>query len=135
MGIPLEHDGMNLAVLEEELRRGPPVLMYVTTDFNNPTGITTNLEKRMQLAELSQEHGFWIAGDAPYRPLRYEGDEVLSIPSLTPYRVLHMSSYSKLVALGLRLGYLAAPASVIARLAMWDVDTHIGLVLPTEGMV
>jgi len=135
VGIPMEHDGMHMTVLEEELKKGPPVLMYVIADFNNPSGITTSLEKRQRLAELAREYGFWIAEDAPYRPLRYEGDEVPSLYSLAPDRVLHMSSFSKLIAPGLRLGYLVAPASIIATMAAWAVDTYIGPVLPTQGMV
>lgn len=135
VGIPLEHDGMDMAVLEEELGRGTPALVYAITDFNNPTGITTSLEKRRRLARLAQEHGFWIAEDAPYRPLRYEGDDIPSLRALAPDRVLHMSSYSKLIAPGIRLGYLVAPAATIASLAAWVVDTYIGPVLPTQGMV
>ena len=135
VGIPLQHDGMDMAVLEEELRRGTPALVYAITDFNNPTGITTSLEKRRRLAELAREHGFWVAEDAPYRPLRYQGEDVPTLRSLAPDRVLHMSSYSKLVAPGLRLGYLVAPVPTIATLAAWAVDTYIGPVLPTQGMV
>ena len=135
VGIPLEHDGMDMMVFEEELERGIPALVYAITDFNNPTGITTSLEKRRQLARLAQEHGYWIAEDAPYRPLRYEGDDIPTIRSLAPDRVLHMSSYSKLIAPGIRLGYMVAPAATIARLAAWAVDTYIGPVLPTQGMI
>jgi DNA-binding transcriptional MocR family regulator len=135
VGIPMEHDGIDMRVLEEELEKGPPVLMYVIADFNNPSGITTSLEKRRRLAELAREQRFWIAEDAPYRPLRYEGDEVVSLHSLAPDRVLHMSSFSKLIAPGLRLGYLVAPVSTIKALAAWAVDTYIGPVLPTQGMV
>ena len=109
--------------------------MYVIADFNNPSGITTSLEKRQRLAELAREYGFWIAEDAPYRPLRYEGEDVPSLLSLAPDRVLHMSSFSKLIAPGLRLGYMVAPAPTIAALAAWAVDTYIGPVLPTQGMV
>jgi DNA-binding transcriptional MocR family regulator len=135
VGIPVDHDGVNIIALEEELERGAPALVYVIADFNNPSGITTSLEKRRKLAALAAEHGFWIVEDAPYRPLRYEGDELPSLHSLAPKRVLHMSSFSKLLAPGLRLGYLVAPAATIAQLAAWAVDTYIGPVLPTQGMV
>jgi len=107
----------------------------VISDFNNPSGITTSVGKRERLAELACEHGFWIAEDAPYRPLRYEGEEVPTLYSLAPGRVLHMSSFSKLVAPGLRLGYVVGPEAAIATLAAWAVDTYIGPVLPTQGMM
>jgi DNA-binding transcriptional MocR family regulator len=136
VGIPLEEEGgLNVAVLEEELRRGAPALMYLITDFHNPTGITTSLEKRRRLAALAEEHGFWIVEDSPYRPLRYEGQDVPTLWSLAPARVLHVSSFSKLLAPGLRLGYTVGPVEAVATLAGWAVDSYIGPVLPTQGMV
>ena len=135
VGIPVEEDGPDLTVLEDELKRGAPVLMYVITDFQNPTGITTSLDKRKRLAVLAEEHGFWIAEDAPYRALRYVGQDVPTLWSLASERVLHISSFSKVLAPGLRLGYVVGPAEMIATLAQWAVDTYIGPVFPTQGMV
>jgi len=135
VGIPMEDDGMDMAALDGELQRGPPALMYLITDFHNPTGITTSLEKRARLAALAEEHGFWIAEDSPYRLLRYEGQDIPSLWSLAPERVLLLSSFSKLLAPGLRLGYAVGPADAISTLANWAVDTYIGPVLPTQGMV
>jgi 2-aminoadipate transaminase len=135
VGIPLEDDGMNLGVLEEELRRGAPTLMYVIADFQNPMGVTTTLEKRQRLVALAEEHGFWIVEDAPYRRLRYWGEDVPSMWSMAPGRVLYMSSFSKILSPGLRLGYVVGPAETIAALSEWAVDTYIGPVLPTQGMV
>jgi len=135
VGIPLEEDGPNLTVLEDKLKQGSPVLMYAITDFHNPTGITTSLERRKRLAALAEEYGFWIAEDSPYRLLRYEGQDVPTLWSLAPERVLHISSFSKVLAPGLRLGYVVGPAEMIATLAQWAVDTYIGPVLPTQGMV
>ncbi len=135
VGIPLEEDGVNLAVLEDELQKGVPSLMYLITDFQNPTGLTTSLEKRKRLATLAEEYGFWIAEDAPYRALRYAGQDVPTLWSLAPTRVLHMSSFSKVLAPGLRLGYVVGPAEVITTLVRWAIDTYIGPVFPTQGMV
>ena len=135
VGIPVEEDGPDLTVLEDELKQGAPVLMYVITDFHNPTGITASLDKRKRLAALAEEYGFWIAEDSPYRLLRYEGQDVPTLWSLAPARVLHLSSFSKVLAPGLRLGYVVGPAEMIATLAQWAVDTYIGPVFPTQGMV
>lgn len=134
-GIPLKEDGVDLTVLEEELKQGPPALIYLITDFNNPTGITTSLEKRKRLAALAEEYGFWIAEDSPYRSLRYKGQDVPTLWSLAPARVLHMSSFSKVLAPGLRFGYAVGPAEAISTLVKWAVDTYIGPVFPTQGMV
>jgi len=135
VGIELENDGVNLGVLEAALEEGVPALMYVIADFQNPMGVTTSLEKRQRIVELAREHGFWIVEDAPYRRLRYRGEDVPSLWSLAPERVLHMSSFSKILAPGLRLGYAIGPERVIAELSEWAVDAHIGPVLPTQGMV
>jgi len=135
VGIPLEKDGVDLDALEAALEDQTPALMYVITDFQNPMGATTSLEKRRRLAALAREHGFWIVEDAPYRRLRYHGTDVPSLWSLAPERVLHMSSFSKILAPGLRLGYLIGPEAVIEELSAWAVDAHIGPVLPTQGMV
>jgi len=135
VGIPMEDDGLNLQVLEDELERGTPALLYVIADFQNPTGITTGLDKRKRLAALAEEYGFWIVEDAPYRHLRYVGQEVPTIWSLAPSRVLHVSSFSKVLAPGLRLGYLVGPTQPVAALAAWAVDTYIGPVFPTQGLV
>jgi len=135
VGIPVEEDGMDMTILEDELKQGLPALMYLITDFHNPTGITTGLEKRRRLAALAEEHGFWIAEDSPYRALRYGGRDVPTLWSLAPERVLHMSSFSKVLAPGLRFGYVVGSVEAIATLVKWAVDTYIGPVLPTQGMV
>lgn len=135
VGIPLEQDGVDLKVLEEEIAKGAPALMYVIADFQNPMGITTSLDKRQALAALAETHSFWIVEDVPYRQLRYWGQEVPSLWSLAPERVLQMSSFSKTLSPGLRLGYVVAPAEIVATLAGWAVDTYIGPVLPIQGMV
>lgn len=135
VGIPLEDDGLEMEALEAALREGAPAMMYVIVDFQNPMGVTTSLEKRERLAALAREHDFWIVEDAPYRRLRYRGEDVPSLWSLAPERVLHMSSFSKILAPGLRLGYLIGPQKVVRELSEWAVDWHIGPVLPTQGMV
>jgi 2-aminoadipate transaminase len=135
IGIPLQDDGIDVDALEEECRRGAPTLLYAITDFQNPMGITMSLAKRQRLVELARRYDFWVLEDAPYRALRFYGDDVPTVWSLAPERVLHMSSYSKILAPGLRLGYVLGPAEFIARLAAWAVDTYIGPVFPTQGMV
>jgi len=135
VGIPLEKDGVNLTALEKELEKGVPALMYVIADFQNPMGVTTSLEKRQRIVALAREYDFWIVEDAPYRRLRYWGEDVPSLWSIAPERVLHMSSFSKLLSPGLRLGYVVGPAEMIATISRWAVDSYIGPVLPTQGMV
>lgn len=135
VGIPLEADGINLAALEEALEKGVPALMYVITDFQNPMGVTTSLKKRKRLVALAEEYDILIVEDTPYRRLRYWGKDVPSLWSMAPERVLHMSSFSKVLSPGLRLGYAVGPAEIITALSKWAEDSYIGPVLPTQGMV
>jgi len=135
VGIPMEPDGMDLNAFEKELKKGVPAFVYIIADFQNPMGTTTSEAKRKQIAAWAQQYGFWVVEDAPYRCLRYCGNDVPTIMSFAPDRVLHMSSYSKLLAPGLRLGYIVGPEAMITKLVKFAVDTYIGPVLPTQGMV
>ena len=135
VGIPMEPDGMDLNVFEKELKKGVPAMVYIIADFQNPMGTTTSEAKRKQIAAWAQQYGFWVAEDAPYRSLRYRGRDVPTIMSFAPDRVFHMSSLSKLLAPGLRMGYMVAPEAMITKLVKWAVDTYIGPVQPTQGIV
>lgn len=135
VGIPLQEDGVDLEALEAELMRGRPAIFYVVADFQNPMGITTSAAKRQRIADLAREYGFWVIEDAPYRALRYWGQEAPTIYSMAPDRVYHLSSFSKTLAPGLRLGYVIAAPQAIAQLAAFAVDTYIGPVYPTQGLV
>jgi 2-aminoadipate transaminase len=133
--IPLENDGMDLNIFEQELSRGIPALVYIIADFQNPTGLTTNLEKRRQLAKWAEQYGFWIVEDAPYRPLRYVGEELPTLMDLAPQYTLHMSSLSKQLAPGTRTGYLLGPEKLISNMVNKASDTYIGPVTLAQGIV
>jgi 2-aminoadipate transaminase len=135
VGIPMEPDGMSLGVFEKELKKGTPALIYMIADFQNPMGTTTSEAKRRQIASWAQQVGFWIVEDAPYRSLRYRGSDVPTMFSMAPERVLHLSSVSKLLAPGVRLGYLVGPEEIITRLVKFAVETYIGPVQTSQGMV
>lgn len=84
--------------------------LYMIPDFQNPSGETLTLEERRVLVNLAEEYDFLIVEDSPYRELRYEGEEVPTMYSLSPDRVLLLGSFSKIFAPGCRLGWiLAAP--------------------------
>lgn len=135
VGIPMEADGMDLTIFEAELKKGAPELLYTIADFQNPVGTTTCEAKRRQIAAWAQQYGFWIVEDAPYRRLRYHGNDVPTYLSIAPDRVLQMSSLSKLLAPGLRMGYLVAPEELVCEIIKYAVDTYIGPVLTSQGMV
>ena len=139
IGIPLEHDGLDLQRLEAQLRRAVPRFLYLIPDFQNPSGITLSIEKRRRLLQLAGEHGFWIVEDVPYRRLRYRGElmptlrEVARDTGAGRARVITMTSYSKLVAPAMRVGHLVAPRDVVAALAKLGEDTYLTPALPTQA--
>jgi len=125
VGVPLEADGPNLESFEEVVRRRSPRFVYLIPDFQNPSGATCSGAKRRRIASLAEELGLLLVEDAPYRPLRYRGQEEPTLFQLAPGRVLHMSSFSKLIGPGPRLGFMLGPAELLARLAKVAEDTYI----------
>lgn len=134
--VPLDDDGMQTEKLEEALRVGPKFL-YVLPNFHNPAGVTLSLERRKKLIELADHYGVPIIEDDPYGQLRYEGDHLPSLVVLdnefqrhtgAPYsgNVIYLSTFSKTLAPGLRLGWIIAPVEVIKRLvqAKQGADLH-----------
>jgi DNA-binding transcriptional MocR family regulator len=125
VGIPLEADGPDIAALEAQLAKKPPVLFYLIPDFQNPAGATCSGDKRRRLVALAEKHGFLLLEDAPYRPLRYRGKEEPTLFDLAPSRTLHMSSFSKLIGPGPRLGFMMGDAALLAKVAKVAEDTYI----------
>ena len=128
--IPVRADenGMIVDELEAALRIGPKFI-YILPNFQNPSGSTLSLERRKQLVELADKYGVPIVEDDPYGQLRYEGDHIPSVVSLdSEYRgpngghysgnVIYLSTFSKLLAPGLRLAWVIAPPEVIRKLVM-----------------
>ena len=125
VGIPLEADGPDIAALEAQLAKQPPVLFYLIPDFQNPAGATCSGSKRRRLVELAEKHNFILLEDAPYRPLRYRGKEEPTLFAMAPTRTLHMSSFSKLIGPGPRLGFMLGEAATLVKVAKVAEDTYI----------
>jgi 2-aminoadipate transaminase len=135
IGIPLEHDGVNIAALEKALAKQVPAFMYVIPDFQNPAGVTTSVEKRQALVDLAEKHGFWLVEDIPYRTLRYKGEPVPLLRTLNAERVLTISSFSKLISPALRVGYLIGPTDLVKKLTKLAEETILTPVLPTQAAI
>ena len=125
IGIPLEADGPDLSALERAISRHAPKFFYVIPDFQNPAGATCSGSKRRRIVEIAERHGLLLIEDAPYRLLRYRGREEPTLYQLAPDRTLHMSSFTKLIAPGVRTGFMVGEPSLIAKLAKVAEDTYI----------
>src|SRR5436190_2153876 len=135
IGIPVEHDGLDVRRLEAQIEKQAPAFLYTIPDFQNPSGSTLSESKRRRVVDLADRHGFWVLEDVPYRSLRYRGAAPSMLRALHPQRVLTMSSYSKLVAPALRVGHIVGPAEIIAQLARLGEDTYLSPVHPAQAML
>ena len=129
IAIPSDEDGLitDSGMLEKALQLHPKFL-YVLPNFQNPTGITLTLERRRQLLELASRYDVPIIEDDPYSHLRYSGEPLPSLISLAgssagraeagPYdgNVVYLGTFSKILAPGLRLGWVVAPSTLIRKL-------------------
>jgi 2-aminoadipate transaminase len=134
--VPTDKDGMMTDEMEDALRAGPKFI-YILPNFQNPSGITLSLERRRHLVELADHYGVPIVEDDPYGQLRYDGTHLPSVVVLdsqfrdngdSNYRgnVIYLSTFSKILAPGLRLAWVIAPPEVIHKLvqAKQGADLH-----------
>ena len=134
VGIPLEADGPNIEALEQALERQVPKFFYVIPDFQNPAGATCSLQKRQQIAALAERHGFLLVEDAPYRLLRYRGKAEPTLYGLAPDRTLHMSSFTKLIAPGVRTGFMIGDPALLTKVGKVAEDTYISPGYVAQGI-
>lgn len=141
VGIPLNDDGMDIDKLESALKANPNTrFIYTIPNFQNPSGITTSLEKRKAIYALAKRYGVLILEDNPYGELRYAGEDVPTIKSLdTDGIVIYCGSFSKVLAPGLRVGYVCAPAEIVQKIVVGkqvsDVHSNIWAQMICERFV
>jgi 2-aminoadipate transaminase len=103
-------DGLRTDVLADRLAAGMrPALVYVVPNFGNPSGATLSLARRHHLADLADRYRFVVVEDDPYGALRFRGDALPRLATMTPHAVT-LGTASKVVAPGLRVGWVVAPA-------------------------
>ncbi|MGY0059234.1 aminotransferase-like domain-containing protein [Streptomyces sp. LZ34] len=114
VSVPSDEDGLDPAALDALVERERPKLLYTIPTFQNPTGRTLPAERRRAVAEVAERRGLWIVEDDPYGELRFAGEPVPWIASRPEAadRTVLLGSYSKIMAPGLRLGWLRAPAAL-----------------------
>ncbi len=126
VGVDLKDGMLDFRQLEDCLKSGKiPKYFYLIPDFQNPSGAVMPLDDRKKLIRLAKTYGFYLIEDGPYRNLRYHGEELPTLISLAPEQVIHMSSYSKLISPGLRVGYMILLPQLCADVRKFAEDTYI----------
>ncbi|HEY8423515.1 MAG TPA: PLP-dependent aminotransferase family protein [Clostridia bacterium] len=116
IGVNSVDDGIDTADLEDKIKQYSPKLIYLVPTFSNPTGKTYPLEKRKQIAEITQKYNVIVIEDDPYSKLRFAGEEVPSIKSVGGDNIIFITSFSKIVSPGLRIGLAAGSAPIIQQM-------------------
>jgi len=127
VGVPTDADGMRVDLLEAILEHRRPKLIYTLPTFQNPSGAVLSRERRRRLVELAARWQVPVLEDDPYSDLRYDGEPLPSLKAIDPTGgVLYLSTFSKVLFPGLRLGFMVAPRPVVRQLALIKqlVDLH-----------
>lgn len=135
-----DDDGYIMASVDAKMRTGPK-FAYALPNFQNPSGVTLSIERRTRLIELADHYGVPILEDDPYGQLRYEGEHLPALVTLdSQFRpadgaqysgnVIYLSTFSKTLSPGIRLGWIVAPVEVIRKLvqAKQGTDLHTSTV-------
>jgi 2-aminoadipate transaminase len=137
IALPMDADGLIIEAVEEELRRSRPAFLYTIPAYHNPTSVCLSAGRREQLAELSRRHDLTVVADEVYHPLSYTSRPPPPLASFcTSAQVISLGSFSKILAPGLRLGWLQAAPEVIGRIVQCGLlDSGGGLNPFTSGVV
>lgn len=129
VAVPTDNEGIDVEALESAIEKYRPKLIYLTPTFKNPTGVTLSLERRRAVAEMLGKYEVPLIEDDPYGELRYAGQSLPPIKSFDQSsRVIYLSTFSKTIVPGLRLGWVVAERDLIRKLvlAKQGTDLHTG---------
>jgi 2-aminoadipate transaminase len=137
VAVSQNEEGIDIDALEAELHRGPePAFLYVIPTFQNPSGRTLGADGRRRLAELAAERDLLVLEDDPYGLVRFEGTAPPTLHDLDGgEHVVYSSSFSKIVAPGVRVGYLVLPERLAAAVEAAATSTYITPALLSQATV
>jgi len=138
VSLDMDDEGLDPDALERELRRtrDRPSFLYTIPTFQNPSGRTLSTERRLRIAEIAERHGLPVLEDDPYGLVRYEGEPATTLHELMQGElVTHTSSFSKIVAPGLRTGYFVLPADEAKAFEERAVSTYISPPFLTQATI
>ncbi len=111
--VDMDDEGMIIEQAEEKIIKYKPKLIYTVSNFQNPTGITMSKSRREKLIELGMRYNIPIVDDNPYGDIRFAGERVPTLKSIGGDQVIALRSFSKIVAPGLRLGWMNGPKAIM----------------------
>jgi Transcriptional regulators containing a DNA-binding HTH domain and an aminotransferase domain (MocR family) and their eukaryotic orthologs len=133
--VKMDRDGIDLNDLETKLIKHNPKLLYIIPTFQNPTGITLSKKRRIAICELTYKYKTVLLEDDPYYDLRFLGEPVLPIKSHDKYEnVIYLSSFSKILAPGLRVGVIVANKEIIEKLVLAKSGADTNTSLLSQGI-
>lgn len=132
LGIPIDEEGMRVDLLEHLLKHQRPRLIYTIPTFHNPTGATMSGQRRRRLLALAEQYGLSLLEDDYAGGLRYDGPQEPSLRALDHGRnVIHVSTFSKMLMPGPRVGFVLARGPLLERLIALKHQTDLG----TSGLI
>lgn len=130
--VPIESEGINLEILEDVVKKNKIKLLYIMTNFQNPTGYTYSEDTKLSLIYLANRYGFYIIEDDYMSELRFYGENTLPIKSIDKNnRVIYLKSFSKIFMPGIRLGYVISPNNMSMDIQSVKYSTDIS----TSGLM
>ncbi|SDE70538.1 PLP-dependent aminotransferase family protein [Sporomusa acidovorans] len=136
IGVPIDQDGLRTDVLEALLVRHRPKFIYTLPTFQNPSGVTLSLERRYQLLNLAYQYQLPVLEDDPYGELYYDSAPVPPLKALDRHGyVIYLSTFSKSLFLGLRVGWITAPPQVLAKFAHLKQMTDLHVNTPAQFLL
>lgn len=139
VSVPVDGDGMRIDLLEALLARHRPKLIYTLPTFQNPSGAVLSTSRRLALLELARRYQVAVVEDDPYRDLAYDAEPPAPLAALDPLGrrggTIFVSSTSKVLFPGLRVGWIAAPEEVIRRLALAKQSADLHSSTPGQWIV
>jgi 2-aminoadipate transaminase len=138
VGVPIDEGGIVVEELEEILRRKKVRFLYSIPNFQNPSGYTAAAERRKSVLEVLRKYDVPLLEDDPYHYLSYDGDTPVSYIRLAgdDARVIYLGSFSKIVAPGVRCGWMVVPDALMQKITCLRVNSCLGLpVIVQSGLL
>lgn len=128
VGVEMDDDGMKMADLQQAVADNPNTkFIYTIPNFQNPTGRTMTAERRQQMVEIANKADIMIMEDDPYGAIRFAGDDIEPVKYYdTEDRVIYLSTFSKILAPGLRLGWMVMNKDLMPKYSLMkqSADVH-----------